>query len=333
MAFGNFFKKQLATVIEWKPQPAHLILHRYPSVTEEVKNASKLIVGPGQGCILVYEGKVTDVLDESGTFNIRTSNHPFITSLLKISQNFTSEHRVALFFYRKAEVLNQGWGTSSPIKYMDREYNIPVALSAYGNFSFKLMDPVKLLEELVGVEADYTTDDFREVMQARIAENLRAYLAGAELPFTKIDAALSSTGGELRTGLESEFEKLGMSLNDFRIESTSFDDKTLERIGNVADVASGVKAAAEAGMSYAQLEKLKALRDAAANEGGGFAAAGVGLGAGVEMGKLFVDKTNEAINSGTDPYEQLRKLKLLFDENILSETEYEAKKKEILAKL
>lgn len=333
MGLRNIFRKQLASVIEWKPQPSDLLLHRYPSPTEEIKNASKLIVGPGQGCILVYEGKVTNVLSEQGTYNIRTDNHPFITSLLKISQNFESEHKVALFYYRKAEVLNQGWGTSSPIKYIDQEYGIPVELSAYGNFSYVVEDPERLLTELVGTEDDYTTFDFREMMQSRIADGLRSHLADAELPFTKIDTQLANISKALNTNLYSEYDKLGMALIDFRIESTTFDKNTIKRIGEVADITSGAKAAAEAGLSFAELEKLRALRDAAKNEGGGFAAAGIGLGAGVEMGKLFTEKTNEILIKGEDPYQQLKKLKLLLDENILTEEEYEEKKKEILAKI
>lgn len=333
MGLKKFFKKQLATVIEWKPQPADILLHRYPSVTEEVKNASKLIVGPGQGCILVYEGKITDVLSEQGTYNIRTDNHPFITSLLKISQSFESEHKVALFYYRKAAVLNQGWGSSSPIKYIDTEYGIPVELSAYGNFSYVLQDPKRLLTELVGTEDDYSTSAFRDVMQGRIADGLRSYLAESELPFTKIDAQLANISNALSERLHADYEKLGMTLTDFRIESTSFDKETMKRIGEVADVTSGAKAAAEAGLNYAELEKLRALRDAAKNEGGGFAAAGIGLGAGVEMGKLFTEKTNETLEKRDDPYQQLKKLKLLLDENILTTEEYEEKKKEILAKI
>lgn len=333
MGLRNIFRKQLASVIEWKPQPANLLLHRYPSSTEEIKNASKLIIGPGQGCILVYEGKVSDVLNEQGTYNIRTDNHPFITSLLKISQNFESEHKVALFYYRKADVLNQGWGTSSPIKYIDQEYGIPVELSAYGNFSYVLKDPQRLLTELVGTEDDYSTMAFKDVMQGRISDGLRSYLAISELPFTKIDTQLANISQALSEQLHTEYEKLGMTLTDFRIESTSFDEHTMKRIGEVADITSGTKAAAEAGLSYAELEKLRALRDAAKNEGGGFAAAGIGLGAGVEMGKLFTEKTNEALEKGDDPYQQLKKLKILLDENILTKEEYKEKKKEILAKI
>ncbi len=64
MAFTNFFKKQLSTVIEWVNQPPHILVCQYPSSTNEIKNASKLIIAPGQGCIVIYEGKVADILLE-----------------------------------------------------------------------------------------------------------------------------------------------------------------------------------------------------------------------------------------------------------------------------
>jgi membrane protease subunit (stomatin/prohibitin family) len=59
----NLFRGQLAQVIEWAdPQPG-LLLWKFPSATDELKDASKLLVGPGQGALLVYEGAVAAVLD------------------------------------------------------------------------------------------------------------------------------------------------------------------------------------------------------------------------------------------------------------------------------
>jgi membrane protease subunit (stomatin/prohibitin family) len=59
----NPFRGQLAQVIEWTdPQPG-LLLCKFPSANGELKDASKLLVGPGQGTLLVYEGAVVAVLD------------------------------------------------------------------------------------------------------------------------------------------------------------------------------------------------------------------------------------------------------------------------------
>ncbi|MBL1411170.1 SPFH domain-containing protein [Sphingobacterium faecale] len=334
MGLFNFFKKQVATVIEWQPQAPGLLVWKYPAVTDEIKNASKLIIAPGQGCVLVYEGKITDVIDSEGVYNIRTDNHPFITSLLKVAQLFESEHKMGLYFYRKAEVVNQGWGTSSPIKYMDDYYKIPIQLSAFGNFSYRLGDAGRFFTEYVGSQDRYSTESFREAIQARIQQVLTSCFAEEKMPYTKIDAEIARLSTIMKDRLIQDFETFGLVLRDFRIEGNSFDEETQTRIGKIADITADRHAASEGGLSYVELEKLRALRDAAKNEGG-LAGAGVGLGAGMSLGKVFSNSIDEVTQPtvGVDPMEQLRKLKLLLDENIITQEEFEQKKKEYLNKL
>src|ERR1700744_720653 len=119
MDLNRFFKHQLAAVIEWKDQQPNILLFKYPSDNDEIKNASKLIVGPGQGVILVYEGTVSDSIAEPGIYDLETDNHPFITTLLKLRTAFESEHKLKIYFYRTAENTDQNWGTATAIKYVD----------------------------------------------------------------------------------------------------------------------------------------------------------------------------------------------------------------------
>lgn len=334
MGLFNFFKRQIATVIEWQPQDQNVLVWRYRAATDEIKNASKLIISPGQGCVLVYEGKITDVIDEDGVYNIRTDNHPFITSLLKVAQLFESEHKMRLYYYRKAEVMNQGWGTASPIKYFDNYYKIPIQLSAYGNFSYRINDPAKFFSNYVGSQDTYTTDSFREVIQSRILQVLTSSFAKEKLAYTEIDAEIDRLSRGMKEHLLQDLETFGVQLHDFRIEGNSFDQDTQDRIGKIADITADSHAATEGGLTYVELEKLRALRDAAKNEGG-LAGAGVGLGAGMSLGKVFSSSIDEVTQpvEGVDPMEQLRKLKLLLDENIITQEEFDQKKKEYLNKL
>lgn len=334
MGVFNFLKKQLPTVIEWQPQQSDLLIWKYPAATDELKDASKLIISAGQGCLLVKEGVITDVYDQAGVYNLETSNFPFITNLMKAMQLFESEHKVGLYYFRKAEVVNQGWGTSSPIKYLDSQYNIPIQLAAHGNFSYRLTDPKKLFDEYSGTVRQFSTQDFRELVQSRIVQNLNSYLSKAQLPFNQIDSHVHAMALDVQGSLAEEFLKLGVELTDFRIEGNYFDADTERRIGKIADMTSETLAATEAGLSYAELEKLKALRDAARNEGG-LAGAGASLGAGLGLGQLFTDQV-EQVSKGTpneDPMKRLQKLKVLLDEEIISQEEFDEKKREILKEL
>ena len=326
MGLGNFFRKQLATVIEWKDQQPELLLYKFPVPTSEVKNASQLLVSPGQGCILVYEGQIKDVLVKEGLYKLETDNHPFITNLLKFTQFFESEHKLHLYFYRKADVVNQAWGTASPIKYKDAVYQIPVELGMYGNYSLHVSDPLLFFKDIVGSVDQYTTAELRSLISSRIPQALTSYLAQVKLSYLDIDAQLDVLSAALREKLNIEFQSLGLELKDFKIQGTSFDMETQERIGRIADMTTDNRAAAEAGLSYVEIEKLKALRDAARNEGG-LAGAGLQLGFGMEMGKALEDKKEElsSYQATTDPVTQLQKLKLLLDEGILKQEEFDTK--------
>ncbi len=108
---------------------------------KELKNASKLVIHPGQGCLFTHEGKIEDVFTEEGLYELKTSNKPFITTITKVLNAFESEHKVGLWFYKATDIVNIRWGTRIPIKYNDPVYGFPVHLRAYGNYSIKITKP------------------------------------------------------------------------------------------------------------------------------------------------------------------------------------------------
>lgn len=334
--FKNFFSKQLASVIEWSNPTSDTLLYKFPSVNDEIKDASKLIVAPGQGCVLVYEGSIANVILEPDIYNLATSNHPFITTLLKIRQNFESEHKLKIYFFRTAEIVNQFWGTASPIKYLDASYNLPVELGLNGNFSYKISKPLFLFTEIIGAQDLYNISQMKEVIVERLINQLRTLFATHKYAYNTIDAELTNIEGEVLAKISEDFERLGLQITDFNITGTVFDEATVQRIGRIADITTDTTAAAQAGLSYIEMEKLRALRDAARNEGG-LAGMGAQLGVGMEIGKIFSsekDNFTQKINKEDgDEISKLQKLKVLADEKIITEQEFYELKKQILNNL
>lgn len=327
MGLRDLFKRQLRTVVEWKEQNGQLLFHLMETTTDEIKNASKLIVAPGQGCVVVYDGKVSGVLTEPNVYSMETSNHPFITSLLNLAQRSESEHKMRFYFFRTAEVVNVLWGTASPVKYIEPDYKLPVTLGACGNFSIKIADAGRMFTTLLGTISNYSVADAQELVSSRIVAPLSSFLAEKAYPYREVDSHLMDLSNELKERTATELEQLGLELTDFRVNSVTFDEDTMERIGRIANMTAEQRAAAEVDLDYVSMQKLEALRDAARNEGG-LAGAGLQLGAGVQLAK-DVFKTQAA----DDSTERLRKLKKLLDEQLITEEEYEKKKNEILSQL
>ncbi len=336
MALFDGLKRQLRTVIEWTNPEPDALFSQWTDNGDEIKNASTLIVGPGQGCIFVYRGKVESVITQQCLINLKTDNIPFWTTISRFMQFFESEHKVGIYFFKISEILDQKWGTTSPIKYEDPKYKFPVGLRAFGNYSYKISDPGTFFVNVVGSHNSFYADDLRKVMSARIVQPISDYLATSHFTYTDIDANREEITEGLAQKLGEAFAKLGFEITDFRIEGTSFDDETLKRINRIADMTAEAQAAQAVGLDYAKMQQLEAMREAARNEGGG-AGMGMGLGAGISLGQTMAQAFNQPQQPAApqaaqdDPMAKLAKLKQMYEADLISADEYAAKKQAILA--
>ena len=298
--FDGGVKRQLRSVIEWKDPAPDLLFWRWDGGGDELKNASKLLVNPGQAAIFVYEGKVQAVQREPGLTELATANIPFWTTLTKVLQAFESEHKANVYFVRTTEFLNQKWGTKGPVKYDDPKYNFPVGLRAFGNFSFRLAEPERFFTGVTSTRAAFSIEEARVALVDRMLTPLTDLLAASGFSYAQIDRNRVQLADALKGGLSKVLSQLGFELTDFRIENTDFDDETKGRIGKIADkiaeaqainAMSGVQGGAL--RNYAAVEQLGALRDAAKNEGG-VAGMGVGVGAGFGLGQAMASSFGAA---------------------------------------
>lgn len=336
MGIFDALKRQLRSVIEWENPAPNVLFEQWTDNGDEIKNASTLIVGPGQGCVFVYQGKVEAVYQEAGSINLKTDNIPFWTTISKFMQFFESEHKVGIYFFRTTVVLDQKWGTTSLIKYLDPRYQFPVGLRAFGNYSYRIQDASQFFVNVVGNSNDYSTEQLRNVIVARLNQPLGDFLATSQFGYLDIDANREEIADGVRAKMATIFAELGFEITDFRIEGTDFDEDTLKRINRIADMTAEAQAAQAVGLDYAKLQQLEALREAARNEGGG-AGMGMGLGAGISFGQniaqaMTITSTNPSTPSApsSDPTEKLQQLKKLFEAELISAEEYAAKKKAVL---
>lgn len=323
---AGFIKNQMRSVIQWDNPSPDILVQKYTLRGDEIKNLSKLIVNPGQGVVMVYQGKVQDVMIEPGTFDIATDNIPFLTTLSKIMQAFESENKVGIYFFKTTIITDQKWGTKSPIKYIDPTYKFPVGMRAFGNFSFRIADFGNLFTNYIGTQDSVTIESIRSVVSDRIIAPMTDAFATAGIGYNEIDANRLELSTLVQTAAKDDFAPFWLELSDFRIENTDFDEDTQARIRTIADTQAQVIASQSAGISYADMQKLGALRDAAKNEWG---AAGMfmGMGAGQSLGGLMNTPTVET------PESRLAKAKSLLDGGLISQVEFDKKKTEILSSI
>jgi len=318
-------KNQFRSVITWDDPQEWEIFRKFTDRNDELKNASKLIIQPGQGCIFTYEGKIEGTFSEPGIYNLETDNKPFITTLKKFLNFFESEHKTGLWFYRTAEIVNIRWGTRIPITYNDPVYSFPVNLRAYGNFSIKIVQAAEFFTRIVAAKSVYYAYDLQELLLSRISQPIGQYLANAKFSYAEVDSNLEKIAADAAEKTVKEFEEFGFTLLDFRIEGAAFDEETNKRIGGISDVQADVKAAQLAGVPFETLQKMMAMREAAKNEGG--------QAAHVITALNMNQPAPQPAASTPSVKDRLKALKELFDEGLLDEEEYKLKKQELMKEL
>ncbi|MBF0410807.1 MAG: SPFH domain-containing protein [Candidatus Riflebacteria bacterium] len=289
----GFFSNQLRSVIEWKDPSPDVLIWKWDGTNDELKNCSKLLINPGQAAIFIYEGQVQAIHNQPGLFELRTANLPFWTTISKFLQNFESEHKAKVYFIKLTEFVNQKWGTKGPIKYDDPKYKFPVGLRAFGNFSFKIVQPTAFFTDFAGTRDYYSIEEIRPAIVERILTPLTDLFAESGFSYSEIDKNRVELSNKLKKDLAEEFTKFGFELTDFRIENTAFDEDTKRRIDKIADniaEAHAVNALGNVGgagmQNYATIQQLKAMNSAASNPNG-TAGAGMGMGAGIAMGQVM----------------------------------------------
>ena len=322
MGITETIKEQLRSVIQWEKPQEFQLFYKFTDKGDEIKNASKLILQPGQGCIFTHEGKIEGIFEEEGLYDLKTENTPFFTTMKKVLNAFESEHKVGIWLYRKADINNIRWGTRIPIKYNDPVYAFPVHLRGYGNYSIRISDVKSFFVNILAGQEDYFSYELQELFLSRITQPISNYLANAKFSYAEIDSHIEEIAKEAQQKSLSVFENLGFSLIDFRIEGTSFDEETNQRINEISNVQADVHASKIAGVDYAQMQQLKAMRDLAKNEG--TAGASMGMFTGMNMAQN-INPNSPAPNLKT----KLKELKELFDEGLIDEQEF----KEVKAKL
>jgi len=314
---------QFKDIIQWDNPNENELFIKFNKKGDEIKNASKLIIQPGQGCILTYEGKIINHINEEGIYDLKTDNKPFITSIKKfLSLQDGSEHILSVWFYRKADIPNMRWGTKVPISYTDPVYTFPILLSAFGNYSIKITKPTEFFTNVIAGQEIYCHADLKELLLSRIVQPITDFLANAKFSYVDIDSHLNSIANEAKNKTKTIFDQLGFEILDFRIEGTQFSKDTMERINKISDVQADVLAAKIAGVNYTQMQQLQAMKDAANNTGG---TAGIlmGINTGMHTSNLMNQKT-------LSPLEKLKQLKELFDLELITKEEYTEKKNELL---
>ena len=293
MGLKDFIRSELIDIIEWTDDSAgNTIVYRFPDQDKEIKNKAQLTVRESQVAILVNEGQIADVYGP-GRHELSTANMPLLTTLKSWKYGFESPFKVDVYFVNTRQFIDQKWGTSNPVTMRDKDFGM-VRIRAFGLFSFKVKDAAVFLKDVFGSCASYETGDITGHLKGVMVSGLSDLLAESGVAMLDMSAQYDELSAFGKKKFQPDFDGFGLELKTFRIENISVPKEVEQMIDTKTQM--GVLGNLN---QYAQFQTAQAIRDAAQNEGGGLAGAGVGLGAGAAMGNMMAGMMQQNAGAST----------------------------------
>ncbi len=282
MGLMSKLRAELIDIIEWVDDSRHTLVWRYPRYQNEIKYGAQLIVRPGQQAVFVRQGKIADIFDP-GHYELETRNLPVLSTLSGWKYGFHSPFKAEVYFVSTRQITDLKWGTPNPVMLRDPDFG-PVRVRAFGTYALKALVARTLLEELVGADAEFDTEEITELLRSIIGTAFADVIGKADIPILELASRYRELSEELRHAvIERVDDEYGLEIPQLNIVNVSLP----------AEVEQAVDARSSMGVigdlqAYQQYQLGQAMPIAAENPGGGLAGAGLGMGMGVAMAAPMV---------------------------------------------
>jgi membrane protease subunit (stomatin/prohibitin family) len=192
------------------------------------------------------------------------------------------------------EFTNLKWGTRDPVAFRDSQLGL-VRLRAFGILNLRVVQPVLLVNTLVGTKGIYSAEEIEEYLSRVVVSRFNDYMGG------NLDSILSGKYDEMSAGLkkllEEDFRHFGLALSQMYINSitpppevqTAIDDQS--RLAVLGDLDKLVK-----------MKAAMAIEKASQAQSG--ASTGLDMGIAMMMPGIFSDALKTA--GAKQPFREIR---------------------------
>lgn len=341
----------LIDVVKYEAADDSVFVWKFPS--EDLKVGSQLIVNEGQNAVFVKGGQALDVF-LPGTHTLVTGNIPLLNKIINLPFGGNTPFTAEVWYVNTTVKRDLKWGTMQPIPLMDPVLGFPVSVRSFGKWGARVVDARAFITQIVGSQHIADATKIRDYFIGEIIQSLVTHLgqmiAGGQASILQVAALTAQISQSAAKMISVEFSKFGVELVNFNIESINIPDEELKRIQDVfaKTLEARELSKVELGGAFAQIKSFEVLGAAAQNPGnnlvGTMLGAGIGLGAGFPIGQqmgqnLKVSPSTEPPHSSAqhvntnDATVKLRQIKSMFQEGLITEEIFNAKRDQILKDL
>ncbi len=337
MGLLDFFLEEFIEVIDWVEKDKDTVLWKFPDKDANIKYGASLTVRESQVALFLDEGRFADTYDP-GMYELITQNMPVMTSLKNWDRAFKSPFKADVYFLSTKTFTELKWGTPNPIILRDPEFK-QVRVKAHGTYFIRVNDAEKFFTQFAGTKPILKIQEIESALRDIVSPKFAESIAESGVSVLDMVSNYTEIGEKVAPFLQDDLTPFGIELVKFQITSTSLPKEVEEfydKMTNMNMVDDMDK--------FTKFTTANAMEKAAENPGGG-ASEGIGMGMGFGMANQMMNQqmnqgANTNQNTGSSKAQSreeimdtLKQLGELKEAGVLTQEEFDSKKKDLLSRL
>lgn len=212
-----------------------------------ISDGSAIAVADGQCLLIVEQGNIVDFCAEPGEYVYNTGTSPslltggmdglkgsFKTLLGRVQAGGQADKDQRVYFVNMKEIMGNKVGAGD-IPFRDSEFNFTMKLKCFGEYSYKITDPLMFYKNVSGnVTSEFTRDKIDSQFKAEIQTAIQPALgriALKKIPYDQLTLFTKDIAMELNAELTAEWvSKRGISVESFALASVTPDAESAKKI-------------------------------------------------------------------------------------------------------
>jgi membrane protease subunit (stomatin/prohibitin family) len=316
-----------------------------------ISNGSKIFVPENTAAFIFSQSGIEEIITTPGGYEYQNGQKSIfngdgkIDSILnqvkdRIGFGGQTSDQKQIAFVNLREIRDIKFGTRGPLVYNDLFYGTDLEILAFGTFSLKVIDAETFIKNYVPANINYYSFDNQKTRAQIISEFIQSFtVALNSLSTTYRVSQLPSQANEIagKISLDNSNagtwkERFGFEIVKVGIENIEFSPESKELVKQYSSNKMNLKAYEDISQKSSNIAAQQKIAQ-------GIQDKGLGDGAGMIFGMNMAQNMNpqttapitqKSVMSFDEQIEAVKKLKELMDVGILSQEEFDVKKKEIM---
>ena len=278
----------------------------YKHECEDFNTNTKLIVREGQVALFIKNGVLCDTFGP-GRYTLKTENIPLLSGLIrKLTTGGVNSYSAELFFISTVDQLCLKWGTRSPMDLQDPNYKVIVKVTANGESTFSITDPLAFIRKISGTSTSISSDSlvtyFRSIINTYVKNCISDAITINRISILDINSCLVQISDASCEYLNTKITEYGIAAKNFTVETINVpsDDPSLLKLKSILEKKAEMDIL---GYTYQEERSFNVMDSATSNPataGISNSLMGIGLGFGLAT-PIAKGVSNIASNVNTQP--------------------------------